>query len=126
MTIAHYMYMYLLLWFHQVEEAHGEAWCWTDLWQRLQGGDAFVAGTSRIFAAYYGHVDIMRAMAWVGIFHSLFEIWLLPRGIKQVQAIDGQLGLNKVGTVALWGFVLLHVGLVLLFSLGIAQSHGSL
>jgi hypothetical protein len=59
------------------------------LWQRLQGAVAFVAGIGRILVAVYGSGDLVCAMAWVGIAHSLFEIWLLPRSLSQVRTVAG-------------------------------------
>jgi len=56
----------------------GNAWPYVSLWLQLQGGDAFVGGMGRIIVAQVGNLRTKKLVAFVGIFHSLFEIWLLP------------------------------------------------
>ena len=46
-------------------------------------------GPRSVLVAVYGSGDLVCAMAWVGIAHSLFEIWLLPRSLSQVRTVAG-------------------------------------
>lgn len=86
----------------------------------LQGGDAFVAGMSRIFVSYSKHSRLMVAFGFVGIFHSIFELWLLPQ--KLITWCEEEGLCSQVFQYEVWGFVFLHVLLLLGFSIGCWQT----
>ncbi|WP_231512948.1 hypothetical protein [Haloferax mediterranei] len=88
-------------------------------WVNLQGGDAFVAGISRVIVALIGAYSVKRVFAAVGIFHSLFEMWLLPTQALSWCHLTGQC--RPLFVVEIWAFVALHVVLIVGFSYGLYQ-----
>lgn len=90
------------------------------LWVNLQGGDAFVAGASRVVVALLGALALKRAFAAIGVLHSGYELWLLPsRGLTWCDAT------GACRPLAVWElrlFVALHVALVLGFGYGLVRT----
>ena len=82
----------------------------------LQGGDALVAGISRIIVAYSNAPKIMAGFAVVGIFHSLFELWLLP--VKLLPWCDEYKYCSQGFQSEVWGFLGLHLLLIVGFMIG--------
>jgi hypothetical protein len=88
----------------------------------LQGGDAFVAGFERVVAAAYGRIRIKQLFALVGIFHSSFELWLLPTKLLPWCTSTPAARCSAFIHVEVWLFLALHVVLVLGFSYGLWAS----
>ena len=82
----------------------------------LQGGDAFVAGASRIFVAYWGNVRLMIAFAVVGVLHSAFELWLLPTQLLSWCQTEHLC--SDAFRAEVWAFVGLHAVLIAGFAAG--------
>lgn len=90
-------------------------------WLNLQGGDAFVAGISRIIVALAGAYGLKRWFAAVGIFHSCFELWLLPTKALPWCHLTGQC--RPIFVAEVWAFIALHVVLVAGFSYGLVRGY---
>jgi hypothetical protein len=82
----------------------------------LQGGDAAVAGLARLFVALWGNLRLKQWMGAVAIFHSSFELWLLPsRFLAWCLRPDGP-GCRPFVVTEVWAFMALHVVLVVGFA----------
>ena len=88
----------------------------------LQGGDAFVAGSCRLAAAFLGSLNLKRVFAAVGIFHSGFELWLLPTKLMTWCKATPSAACSKAFTIELTFFLALHALLVLGFAAGLLLS----
>ena len=91
----------------------------------LQGGDAFVAGSCRLAAAFLGSLNLKRIFAAIGIFHSGFELWLLPTKLLTWCKTTPAAACSDLFYVELYFFLGLHGLLVLGFATGIVLSFRS-
>lgn len=100
----------------------GDTYGLTAVILNLQGGDAFVAGSSRVLIAFLGGLMLMRTVAFIGIFHSIYEIWLLSQRLIPWcgDTLSAQCG--NLFYAELWGFIALHIILVFGFCYGIIKS----
>ena len=88
----------------------------------LQGGDAFVAGFSRLVAAFLGTPRLLQLFALAGIAHSGYELWLLPRRLLAWAEQAPPEAVSPVLYTEVWAFLGLHAVLILGFTLGLVQS----
>ncbi|WP_241432312.1 hypothetical protein [Halogeometricum borinquense] len=91
------------------------------LWVNLQGGDALVAGLSRIVVALLGTLILKQLFAAIGIFHSVYELWLLPT--RALPWCDAAGACRNLAVVEIQLFVVLHVVLVLSFGYGLVRTY---
>ena len=88
----------------------------------LQGGDAFIAGFSRIAVAFLGGVGLLRLFAVAGIAHSLFELWRLPGRLLDWAAHAPAEAVSPLLHTEVWAFMSFHTVLAIGFALGLIQS----
>lgn len=86
----------------------------TNLW----GGDAFVAGISRVIVAFLGNMRIKLWFGAVAIFHSIYSLWLLPARFLG-WCVAPETTCNSISYLGAAFFLLLHVALVIGFSVSL-------
>lgn len=79
----------------------------------LQGGDAFVAGSSRVAVALYGNLKLKRIVATIAIIHSAYELWLLPARLLSWCDNTVEAQCNTLLKVEVWAFMAVHLSLVI-------------
>lgn len=84
----------------------------------LQGGDAFVGGISRVFVAWKGEIRLMQLFALVGIFHSGYELYLLPAKFLSLSFETTGAAPSQIFYTEIWAFIALHIILVIGFVAG--------
>ncbi len=105
-----------------VAKSLGEGFGFALVVGNLQGGDAFVAGSSRVLVAFLGNLQLKRFFAVIGIFHSSFELWLLPTKLIPWCQNTVSAQCHQYFFLELYFFLALHGLLVLGFAAGLFLS----
>lgn len=85
----------------------------------LQGGDAFVAGISRIFVSFSKSINLKLLFSFIGIFHSIYELILLNSKLLEWMNKINQINISNIFYIEVWMFIVLHIILIIGFTMGI-------
>ena len=106
----------------RVAQTLGQAQRFSVFLGNLQGGNAFVAVSYRVAAAFLGSLNLKRVFVTVGIFHCGFEIWLLPtkrmNWCKSIlsAACNEMLYIEQTSLLALYALLVFEFAMALILS----------